>query len=206
MNVVVIAGSVRRNAHAPRVAGVVVRELEARHQHKVTLVDMTKAEYEHLALVRSPYHHAKENASDELKRAQALFAAADVVVCVAGEYNWAPSPAMLACLDNFHKETWGGKTAGIVTFGGQSAGGARAGYVLLNTVAEVGMFPLPKQFALSAPWKALDDDGALVDDGKKAHLAAFVDQLLEFAAVRKAGAAAVAAGAGGGGGGGGGAK
>ena len=120
-----------------------------------------------------------------MQATQAVLAGQDAVVVVAGEYNHAPSPAALAILDNFHRETWGGKVAGIVAFGGQSAGGARAAITLRTTLAEVGCLVVPSTFGLSAPWSAISE-GKFVDEAKAGYLDKHLDEVISIASAIKA--------------------
>jgi NAD(P)H-dependent FMN reductase len=85
--------------------------------------------------------------------------AADAIVFVTPEYNYSMPATLKNALDFLHKE-WAHKAAGIVSYGGVSAG-LRSAEATRRVLSALKMFPVSA--AVSIPFVAslLDDDGEL---------------------------------------------
>ena len=149
------------------------------------LVDPAADGNEWLAIIKKPFHHIKEPSEvpKAMAELQKQLAVVDCVIACTPEYNHAPAPAMLAVLDNFYHETWGGKPAGIVHYGGQSAAGGRASYVLRNTMAELRMIVNATTFSVSGPWSVFTEEGKLTEgnEGKQKFMDDFIESLEKLA-------------------------
>lgn len=174
LNVGLLLGSIRNGRHVGAVANALKRTLEAR-KHKIFTVDPIEPKYRWLATVEEPFMYQKPPRADA-QELHELLRASDLLFIVSPEYNHAPSATTLALLSNFHRETFGGKVAALVNYGGQEAGGARSAYVLRNVAAELGLILVPKTFLLQAPWAAFDKDGKFVEPIKQQFLDELVDE------------------------------
>lgn len=179
LKVAVILGSVRKNRQTDRVAKPVLAALAAR-KHSVFVVDPALPHYRWLATLEEPLHHQKP-VRPEVQQLSEQLHGVDFILLICGEYNTAPSSTMLAVLNNFHKETWGGKVAALIQYGGMSAGGALSASILRHVGAELGLIVVPKQFTLQAPWSAITDEGHFVEPIKQKFLDDVIDEAAHFA-------------------------
>jgi NAD(P)H-dependent FMN reductase len=170
-----LLGSIRQGRQTDVVVNALKKTLQKRNSaHKFFTVDPLEAKYRWLATVELPLPYQKPPRPDAQELSKQL-REQDLLFIVAGEYNHAPSATILSLLSNFHHETWRGKVAALVNYGGQIAGGGRSAYVLRNVAAELGLFVVPKTFFLQAPWSAFNDKGEFVEPIKQK----FMDELVE---------------------------
>lgn len=179
LKVAIILGSVRKNRQTDRMAKPVLAALAARKHVVSVVVDPALPHYRWLATLEEPLHHQRP-VRPEVQQLSEQLHAADFIVIISGEYNTAPSSTVLAILNNFHVETWGGKVAALVQYGGMAPGGARAASVLRGVGAELGLVVVPKQFTLQAPWSAISDEGHFVEPVKQKFLDALIDEAAQF--------------------------
>ena len=95
-----------------------------------------------MSTVVKPYHNYGENEEipDYMQDFHKKIRHADLILFVVPEYNHAPAPAILAVVDNFYKETWGGKEVAVLSYGAQNIvdGKTYANAVMHDVLAEVG--------------------------------------------------------------------
>jgi NAD(P)H-dependent FMN reductase len=174
LNVGLLLGSIRKGRFVGSVASALKRTLEQRN-HKIFTVDPIEPKYRWLATLEEPFQYQKPP-RPEAQELHEQLRASDLLFILSPEYNHAPSSTTLALLSNFHQETWGGKLAALVNYGGQLQGGARSAFVLRNVAAELGLVVVPKTFFLTAPWTAFDKDGKFVEPIKQKFLDELVDE------------------------------
>lgn len=141
----------------------------------VDLVDLAEVglpffdEPNHPRLQKYTHQHTKEWS--------ARMDAADAVVFVTPEYNFGMPATLKNALDFLHQE-WAHKAAGIVSYGGVSAG-LRSAEMTRRVLSALNMFPVNAAVSIPFVSRLLDEDGELhsneaMEDGA----AAMIDELL----------------------------
>lgn len=103
--------------------------------------------------------------------------AADAVVFVTPEYNFGMPATLKNALDFLHKE-WAHKAAGIVSYGGVSAG-LRSAEMTRRVLAALSMFPVNAAVSIPFVMNLLDDDGELhANEAMEDGATAMLDELL----------------------------
>jgi NAD(P)H-dependent FMN reductase len=136
-----------------------------------------------LAQVALPFfdepHHPRlqKYTHQHTKEWSARIDAADSIVLVTPEYNFGMPATLKNALDFLHKE-WAHKAAGIVSYGGVSAG-LRSAEMTRRVLGALSMFPVNAAVSIPFVTKLLDEDGELhaneaMEDGARAML----DELL----------------------------
>lgn len=122
--------------------------------HEATLYDAKALK---LPLLEKPLHHYKsdESVPSWLADLGKQFEEADAFIVCDGEYNHGPTPGIINLLDHFYHKQYKFKAAGIASYGA-AAGGARAAYVLRNTLGELGMVVSPTNFMVPQVWTQID--------------------------------------------------
>lgn len=134
----IISATVRPGRKGPLVAEWVKKLAEQSGLFEVELIDLGELK---LPLMDEPQHPAMQNYQHEhTQKWSARIEAADAFIFVTGEYDFGyPSPLRNA-LEYLYKE-WNYKAAGIVSYGGVSAG-TRAANALKNDLATFKVVPL----------------------------------------------------------------
>jgi NAD(P)H-dependent FMN reductase len=158
LNLLVVVASTR-----PGRIGLPVSQwfVEAAKQHggfQVTVADLAE---ENLPFLDEPHHPRLRNyLHDHTKRWSEKVDAADAIVFVIPEYNYAIGAALKNALDYLHQE-WLYKAASVVSYGGVSAGTRSA--VALNGVAyPLKMFMIPESVNIPFVRNFLSDDGQIL--------------------------------------------
>jgi NAD(P)H-dependent FMN reductase len=142
----------------------------------VDLVDLAEVG---LPFFDEPHHPRLQNYTHRhTKEWSARVDAADAVVFVTPEYNFGMPATLKNALDFLHKE-WAHKGAGIVSYGGVSAG-LRSAEMTRRVLAALSMFPVNAAVSIPFVSKLLDAEGELhanqaMEDGATAML----DELLK---------------------------
>lgn len=107
-----------------------------------------------------PHHPRLQKYTHEhTKQWSARIDAADAFAFVTPEYNFGMPATLKNALDFLHKE-WGHKAAGIVSYGGISAG-LRSAEATRRVLAALTMFPVNAAVSIPFVAKLLDNDGEL---------------------------------------------
>jgi NAD(P)H-dependent FMN reductase len=139
-----------------------------------------------LPVYDEPKHpRLKDYQHEHTKKWSASVAAADAFAFVAPEYNYSPTPALVNALDFVFHE-WAHKPAGIVSYGGISAGLRAAQSVKLHICA-LNMMPIPAGVPIPAVGTLIDkESGAFkTNDLIDASAKTMLDQLLHWAEALK---------------------
>jgi NAD(P)H-dependent FMN reductase len=154
----IIIGSTRPGRVGKPVADWLHGEAKAHGGFEVELTDLADLD---LPLLNEPNHpKLGKYTHEKTKTWSTIVARADAVVFVTPEYNQSYNAALKNAIDYLNAE-WSHKPAGIVSYGGVSAG-TRAAAALRVVLAAVGMIVI--QPAVHIPFVAnfLDEDRTLV--------------------------------------------
>jgi len=183
--IAVLLGSVRKDRQGHKLAGLVVKKLQARG-HNVHLID---ALAEKLPILEQAYHHYKK---DEVKpevlvKIAKILESADGFVIVDGEYNHSPTPGMINLLDHFGNGQFKWKPAGLAVYSGGPICGARCAFTLRNTLGEVGLVTVPTIFGLGTIWNQFSETGTLTSDDVNGRLDKFLTEFEWYTSTLAAG-------------------
>jgi len=167
MVVAVLVGSVRSERMGDRAAKWVMAQLKARG-HEAVLVD---AQALALPILDKMWKEIKsgppagyEALHAKLKPLAELYARADGFCIVSAEYNHSIPPGLTNLIDYFLEEYFWRPSA-IVCYSGGQFGGVRAAMQLRALLAETGMPSIPSLLPIPSIGKALDQDGAVLQEG-----------------------------------------
>ena len=119
LNLLVVVASTRPGRIGLPVSQWFVDAAKAHGGFQVSVADLAE---ENLPLLDEPHHPRLRNYQhDHTKRWSEKVAAADAIVFVIPEYNYSLGAALKNALDYLHSE-WNYKAAGVVSYGGVSAG------------------------------------------------------------------------------------
>lgn len=180
-DILVLAGSARRDSVNRRLAAVAAATLRARG---------TPATLLELADYPLPLYHgdleASEGLPDNARRLKDIFLAHGALVIVTPEYN-SSLPALLKNTVDWVSRPlpeqsgylpFAGKAAALMSASPGALGGLRALRHLRDVLTELQMIVLPRQLSLPAADKAFDDAGALRDTAMATRLATLLDDLV----------------------------
>ncbi|MFC4588234.1 NADPH-dependent FMN reductase [Sphaerisporangium corydalis] len=154
----IIIGSTRPGRVGGRVAEWFRDRAVAHGDFAVEVLDL--AEFG-LPLFDEPHHpRLGHYVNQHTKDWSAAVSRGDAYVFVIPEYNHAINAATKNALDYLHSE-WAHKPAGIVSYGGVSAG-TRAAQMLKQVLAALQMVPLAEAVNIPFVQRLLDGDGNLV--------------------------------------------
>lgn len=152
LNVVIC--STRPGRVGPAVARWFQGYAKAHGKFDAELVDL--ADFK-LPVYDEPRHpRLKDYQHEHTKEWSASVASADAFAFVAPEYNYSPAPALVNALDFVFQE-WAYKPAGIVSYGGISAG-LRAGHAIKLQLCALNMMPIPAGVPIPMVGTLLDKD------------------------------------------------
>lgn len=125
-----------------------------------------------------PHHpRLQKYTHQHTKEWSARIDAADAVVLVTPEYNFGMPATLKNALDFLHHE-WAHKGAGIVSYGGVSAG-LRSAEMTRRVLSALSMFPVNAAVSIPFVSKLLDGDGELhANEAMEDGAAAMLDELL----------------------------
>jgi NAD(P)H-dependent FMN reductase len=157
LNLLVVVASTR-----PGRIGLPVSQwfVEAAKQHGGFQVAVADLAEENLPFLDEPHHPRLRNyLHDHTKQWSAKVDAADAIVFVIPEYNYALGAPLKNALDYLHQE-WNYKAAGVVSYGGISAG-TRAVMSLNSVMFPLKMFLVPEGVNIPFVRTFLGDDGEI---------------------------------------------
>lgn len=140
LNLQIIIASTRPGRVGPSVAEWFH---EAASKHGAFATSLVDLDCFKLPLYDEPKHpRFRDYQYDHTRKWSASVAAADAYVFVVPEYNFGPPPALVNALNYVYAE-WNYKPAGIVSYGGVSAG-LRSAQALKLLLTALRMMPLPE--------------------------------------------------------------
>jgi NAD(P)H-dependent FMN reductase len=147
----------------------------------VELVDLVDV---NLPLFDEPNHPMKgEYLHDHTKAWSQTIADADAFVFILPEYNYFPPATIINAIDYLHHE-WKYKVAGIVSYGGVSAG-TRSAQALKPLLANVGVMPIAEGVFLPFFSQFIIDGAFEADDTHRAASDKLLTQLQTWATALK---------------------
>ena len=182
LNLLVVVASTR-----PGRIGLPVSQwfVEAAKEHggfQVTVADLAE---ENLPFLDEPHHPRLRNyLHDHTKRWSEKVAAADAIVFVIPEYNYAIGASLKNALDYLHHE-WNYKPASVVSYGGVAAG-TRSAMALHDVAYALKIFLVPESVNIPFVRNFLGDDGQIHPNEVMTGAAkAVLDELQKVAPVLK---------------------
>jgi NAD(P)H-dependent FMN reductase len=157
LNLLVVVASTR-----PGRIGLPVSQwfVEAAKEHggfQVTVADLAD---ENLPFLDEPHHPRLRNyLHDHTKRWSEKVAAADAIVFVIPEYNYALGASLKNALDYLHHE-WNYKAASVVSYGGVAAG-TRSAMALNDVAYALKLFLVPEAVNIPFVRNFLGEDGQI---------------------------------------------
>jgi NAD(P)H-dependent FMN reductase len=175
MNIEIISSSPRTVSLTNRVALHLQKNLTAKTQHNIGLIDVRDW---NLGLLENVFTSV-ENTPEKYKPLAEKIFAADAFILVSPEYNGSYSPALNNLLDHFPKQMR--KTFGLATASVGATGGLRASQQLLLLVP--GLFGVASPQLLVTPFvdKKFDTEGNLLDENFAKSIDLFVNEFLWLA-------------------------
>jgi len=175
----VIVASTRPGRNGRAIADWFVDEARRHGGFDIDVADLAELR---LPLLDEPSHpRLRQYQHDHTRRWADQVDAADAVVAVMPEYNYAFNAAIKNAFDYLHHE-WAYKPIGFVSYGGVS-GGLRAVQMFKQVVTTLNMFPVPVQVALANFVQHLKDGQFTPGDPESAAARAMLDELAKLAPV-----------------------
>lgn len=157
LNLLVVVASTRPGRIGPSVARWFVEAAKERGGFQVTVADLAE---ENLPFLDEPHHpRLRDYQHDHTKRWSEKVAAADAVVFVIPEYNYALGAALKNALDYLHHE-WHYKAASVVSYGGVAAG-TRSAMALHDVAYPLKLFMVPEAVNIPFVRNFLGEDGEI---------------------------------------------
>jgi NAD(P)H-dependent FMN reductase len=143
-NLKIISSTVRPGRKGPIVARWIAERAETTGNFTTEVLDLGEI---NLPVMNEPNHPMLKNyVHEHTKQWSAKIDEADAFVFVTAEYDWG-YPASLKNAIEYLAQEWGYKAAGIVSYGGVSAG-TRASNALKNDLTTFKIMPLAEQVNL----------------------------------------------------------
>ena len=176
----VIIASVREGRVGRPVADWFSERARAHGRFDIDVVDLKDVNLPLFAERNHPRLRVYE--SDQQKAWSERIAALDAFVFVMPEYNYSTAPALLNALDYLVAE-WNYKAAGLVSYGGISAG-LRAAQMVKQTVTALKMVPIPEAVSIPFVGQAIDKDSGVfkATDAQDRMAATMLDELVRWTA------------------------
>jgi NAD(P)H-dependent FMN reductase len=153
----IIIGSTRPGRVGPAVAAWITRRAEEHGGFDVQVTDLAEL---NLPMFNEPNHpRLKQYVHQHTKEWSALVEGSDVFVFVIPEYNFGFTAPVKNAIDYLHSE-WQNKPAGIVSYGGISAG-TRAAQMLKQVITALRVMPVPEAVSIPFVREFIDEDGRL---------------------------------------------
>lgn len=142
----------------------------------VDFIDLAEVD---LPFVDEPHHpRLRKYTHEHTKDWSARIEAVDAVVFVTPEYNYGMPATLKNALDYLHTE-WRHKAAGIVSYGGVSAG-LRSAEMTRRVLGALSMHTVSSAVSIPFVRNLLDEDGELdANEAMEAGATAMLDELLE---------------------------
>ncbi|SNY93536.1 NAD(P)H-dependent FMN reductase [Cohaesibacter sp. ES.047] len=158
----VIIGSTRPGRVGPKIATWVEKASKAHGKFDVELVDLADI---NLPILDEAKHPAMQDYEHEhTKRWSAIIADADAFVFVTPEYDFHAPASLVNAVQTLLKE-WAYKPAGVVSYGGISAG-LRSAQVLRSLLGNVGVAAIQQSVPIPFFPDFIDDDGVFTPNEK----------------------------------------
>lgn len=182
LNLLVVVASTRPGRIGPSVAQWFVDAAKEHGGFQVTVADLAE---ENLPFLDEPHHPRMRNYQhDHTKRWSEKVAAADAIVFVIPEYNYAIGASLKNALDYLHHE-WNYKPASVVSYGGVAAG-VRSAMALHDVAYALKLFMVPEAVNIPFVRNFLGDDGQIhPNDVMTGAAATMLDELKKVAEVLK---------------------
>jgi NAD(P)H-dependent FMN reductase len=157
LNLLVVVASTRPGRIGLPVSQWYVDAAKAHGGFQVTVADLAE---ENLPFLDEPHHpRLRKYQHDHTKRWSEKVDAADAIVFVIPEYNYALGAALKNALDYLHHE-WRYKAASVVSYGGVSAG-VRSAMALNSVTYPLKIFLVPESVNIPFVGNFLGDDGEI---------------------------------------------
>lgn len=168
--ILVFYGSYRSDRMGIRLADFIVAGLGARGAD----VELMDAKAIGLPMLDRMYkEYPRGSAPDALEALATKIRAADAFVFVTGEYNWGMQPGLKNLTDHFLEE-WFWRPAAIASYSAGRIAGARAGFVWLGTLSEMGMIVISSTLTVGPIAQTLTAEGKPLGEAGQALERSFV--------------------------------
>jgi NAD(P)H-dependent FMN reductase len=174
----IIIGSTRPGRVGPAVADWIIQRAREHGGFDVEVTDLAELD---LPMLNEPSHpRLKQYLHQHTKDWSALVDGSDAFIFVIPEYNYAITAPVKNAIDYLHNE-WQNKPAGIVSYGGISAG-TRAAQMLKQVITALRVMPVPEAVSIPFVREFLDEDGRLKpNEIMESAATAMLDELLRWA-------------------------
>jgi NAD(P)H-dependent FMN reductase len=174
----IIIGSTRPGRVGPAVADWIIRRAREHGGFDVEVTDLADLD---LPMFNEPSHpRLKQYLHRHTKDWSTLVDGSDAFIFVIPEYNYAITAPVKNAIDYLHHE-WQNKPAGIVSYGGISAG-TRAAQMLKQVITTLRVMPVPEAVSIPFVREFLDEDGRLKpNETMESAATAMLDELLRWA-------------------------
>ena len=150
----IIIGSTRPGRIGPSVATWIADRARDHGGFDVQVTDLAELK---LPLYDEPNHpRLRQYVNTHTKDWSALADSSDAFIFVTPEYNYGFNAALKNAIDYLYHE-WHHKAAGIVSYGGVSAG-TRASQMLKQVLTAVKIMPVPEAVNIPSVFRHLDED------------------------------------------------
>ena len=173
MKIEIVSGSPRQESITYRLALFLKKQLEAKTNHEINIIDVREWNFPTLQEV---VYSSVDNTPDHYKSlAQRMFAA-DAFIIVTPEYNGSYTPAMKNLFDHFPKQLH--KPFGIVTGSPGALGGVRAALAVQLLI--MALFGIASPYMMVTPQvdKKFDAEGNLIDQAFEHSVNSFIQEFL----------------------------
>eukprot|EP00038_Savillea_parva_P008200 m.175378 g.175378 ORF g.175378 m.175378 type:complete len:237 (+) comp13983_c0_seq1:52-762(+) len=168
-----------------RVLKHVLKALEARGNHEVTVYDPVKVfgaggGLENDGELQSPhFFYAPGTAPAPMDAMRDEIKAADCFLIVSPEYNHSVPPALSSMMGHFGGSNYANKVSGIVTYSPSPFGGMRAAMAIKIMCSELGCCPISKLAGIGTVSEVLNEDGTpKLIDGHPSRILSQIPKLL----------------------------
>jgi len=179
MRIEIISGSPRKESVTVRVAKFLEKELRARTEHEIGLIDLREWNIPYVNKAFS----SPAAAPEEWRFVAERIFAADAFNIVTPEYNGSYSPAIKNLFDHFPKQIH--KAFGIVTASPGAFGGMRATQQLLLLIPALFGVALPNMLVVPQVDKKFDAESNLIDQSFMGSIDTFLAEYLWLAEALK---------------------
>jgi NAD(P)H-dependent FMN reductase len=178
LNLHVVVAATRPGRKGSVVAAWFLEQAQKHGKFNVELVDLADV---NLPLLDEPHHpRLQQYQHDHTKAWSAIVSRADAFVFVTPEYDFSSPASLLNALQCLSKE-WNYKAAGLVSYGGVSAG-LRGAEMTKQTIASLKMMPMVESVALPFFAQHIDKESGKFDpsDVQATAAATMLDELLKW--------------------------
>lgn len=180
----VLAGSTRRDSFNRRLARLAAR---AAREAGAAVTEVDLADYP-LPLFDQDLE-AESGLPDAARRLQDLFMSHDGLLIAAPEYNSSVTPLLKNAIDWISRPggdypggaAFAGKVAGLVSASPGALGGLRGVMALRWILLNLGVLVIPRHVSVPSAASAFDDEGNLVDEGRRRALGALARSVVVHA-------------------------